>query len=214
MGQRIRELEDALAIFQAGVSNETHPLLREELLSIKFGPEKGHALQKEPPRRKESVEPPIDAFGTMTMGEGGEGKYFGPSAGSETLFMAGADLEPSSLEDDCISAPISLEVARLSASFPFGSDESIDKPIEFLFEHLPPEPRAWSLCETYMEQATWIFRPIKREELIDDILSPVYKAVKEKQTTGVLNPNVTAHKLATMFLVFAVGALVDLTLEP
>lgn len=65
-----------------------------------------------------------------------------------------------------------------------------------------------------MEQATWIFRPIKREELIDDILSPVYKAVKEKQTTGVLNPNVTAHKLATMFLVFAVGALVDLTLEP
>ena len=83
MGQRIRELEDALAIFQAGVSNETHPLLGEELLSIKFGPEKGHALQKEPPRRKESVEPPIDALGTMTMGEGGEGKYFGPSAGSE-----------------------------------------------------------------------------------------------------------------------------------
>lgn len=83
MGQRIRELEDALAIFQASVSNETHSLLREELLSIKFGPEKGHVSQKEPPARKESSEPPIDAFGTMTMGEGGEGKYFGPSAGSE-----------------------------------------------------------------------------------------------------------------------------------
>ncbi|KAF8913807.1 hypothetical protein CPB84DRAFT_1811319 [Gymnopilus junonius] len=210
MGQRIRELEDALAIFQAGVSNETHPLLREELLSIKFGPEKGHVPQKEPPSRKETTEPPIDAFGTMTMGEGGEGKYFGPSAGSE----AGADLEPSVLEDDCLSAPISLEIARLSASFPFGSDESVDKPMDFLFEHLPPEPRAWSLCETYMEQATWMFRPIKREELIDDILSPIYKTIKEKQATGVFNPTVTAHKLATMFLVFAMGALVDLTLEP
>lgn len=83
MGQRIRQLEDALAIFQSGVSNECHPLLREELLSIKFGPDKGYVPEKEPPIRKESVEPPINAFGTLTIGEGGEAKYFGPSAGSE-----------------------------------------------------------------------------------------------------------------------------------
>ena len=83
MGQRIRQLEDALAIFQAGVSNDCHPLLREELLSIKFGPEKGYIPEKETPAHKESLEPPIDAFGTMTIGEGGVGKYFGPSAGSE-----------------------------------------------------------------------------------------------------------------------------------
>jgi hypothetical protein len=83
MGQRIRQLEDALAIFQSGVSNETHPLLRDNLLSIKFGPEKGYVPEKEPPVRKESLEPPIDAFGAMALGDSGEAKYFGPSAGSE-----------------------------------------------------------------------------------------------------------------------------------
>lgn len=83
MGQRIRQLEDALAIFQSGVSSDPHPLLRDDLLAIKFGPEKGQIPEKDPPIRKETHEPPIDAFGTMTLSEGGEGKYFGPSAGSE-----------------------------------------------------------------------------------------------------------------------------------
>ncbi|KAF9482496.1 hypothetical protein BDN70DRAFT_875065 [Pholiota conissans] len=214
MGQRIRQLEDALAIFQSGVSNEVHPLLRDDLLSIKFGPEKGYVPEKEPPVRKESLEPPIDAFGAMALGDSGEAKYFGPSAGSETLFMAGAALTHPGSEDD-FYLPVSLEIARLSAAFPFGTDESIDKPLEYLFDQLPPEPRAWTLCETYMEQATWAFRPIKREELIDEILSPIYKVVKEKKSSGSYAfDTVSAHRLAVMFHVFALGALVDLTLEP
>uniref|UniRef100_A0A8H8CL84 Xylanolytic transcriptional activator regulatory domain-containing protein n=1 Tax=Psilocybe cubensis TaxID=181762 RepID=A0A8H8CL84_PSICU len=209
MGQRIRQLEDALAIFQSGVSNEPHPLLREELLSIKFGPEKGHVPEKEAPVRKDSIEPPIDAFGTMTIGESGEGKYFGPSAGSE----AGADLEQleTGVEDETY-IPISREIARLSASFPFGAQDNIDKPLDFMLEHLPPEPRAWSLCETYMEQATWAFRPIRRDELIDDMLSPVYKVVKDRSLLS--TSPVSAHKLAALYFVFSAGALVDLTLEP
>ncbi|KJA29960.1 hypothetical protein HYPSUDRAFT_210788 [Hypholoma sublateritium FD-334 SS-4] len=214
MGQRIRQLEDALSIFQSGVSNEVHPLLRDDLLAIKFGPDKGYVPEKEPPTRSDSLEPVIDAFGTMTVGDSGEGKYFGPSAGSETLFMAGAALTPAGIDDDYYM-PVSLEVSRLSAAFPFGTEENLDKQLEFLFDQLPEEPRAWTLCETYMEQATWAFRPIKREELIDEILSPIYKAVKDKSATGsyTLN-NVSAHKLAVMFHVFSLGALVDLTLEP
>ncbi|KAG1892573.1 hypothetical protein F4604DRAFT_1875883 [Suillus subluteus] len=66
MGQRIRQLEDALSIFQAGVSEEVHPLLIEDLLSIKFGPE--------------------------ALNDGGESNYFGLSAGSE----AGAELDGTS----------------------------------------------------------------------------------------------------------------------
>ena len=82
MGQRIRQLEDALAIFQAGVSNETHPLLREELLAIKFGPDNANT----PPKEKRPLEHSLDsmdALGTLTIGDRGEGKYFGRSAGSE-----------------------------------------------------------------------------------------------------------------------------------
>lgn len=80
MGQRIRQLEDALAIFQAGVSNETHPLLRDELLSIKFGPE---TRRTEDTRPRELPTDSIDALGTLTIGDRGEAKYFGISGGSE-----------------------------------------------------------------------------------------------------------------------------------
>ena len=82
MGQRIRQLEDALAIFQSGVSQETHPLLREELLAVKFAP--GNA---ERPGVKEqfpdNMSDTIDALGTLTIDERGQARYFGGSGGSE-----------------------------------------------------------------------------------------------------------------------------------
>jgi hypothetical protein len=77
MGHRIRQLEDAIAIFQSGVSSETHPLLREELLTIKFPPERGA-----PSDALDDTSDTIDALGTLTIGDQG-GKYYGPSAGTE-----------------------------------------------------------------------------------------------------------------------------------
>jgi hypothetical protein len=80
MGQRIRQLEDALSIFQAGVSNETHTLLAEDLLSIKFGPEAPkptHDVTNEPSSST------LHAFGTLAIGNEGESGYYGRSAGSE-----------------------------------------------------------------------------------------------------------------------------------
>jgi len=81
MGQRIRQLEDALAIFQSGVSNEPHALLREELLGVKFGPEVQNPADSEPVR--DPVAEAMDGLGTLTIGDDGESKYFGRSAGSE-----------------------------------------------------------------------------------------------------------------------------------
>jgi hypothetical protein len=117
MGQRIRQLEDALAIFQAGVSNEPHPLLRDDLLAIKFGPEKGQVPEKDinaPQRAAES----IDAVGTMTIGDhGNEGKYFGPSAGSE--------VSSCSLLTICTNRFIGFILSKLLSSFvPFSSIHS------------------------------------------------------------------------------------------
>lgn len=85
MGQRIRQLEDAVSIFQSGVSSETHPLMRDELLGIKFGPEIAHIAQGEDTTPKELSLDAIDALGTLTIGNSGESKYFGRSAGSEVL---------------------------------------------------------------------------------------------------------------------------------
>lgn len=86
MGQRIRQLEDALAIFQSGVTSETHPLLREELLGIKFGPEVRNGGEAE--THPDPVIETMDALGTLTIGDSGESKYFGRSAGSEVSILA------------------------------------------------------------------------------------------------------------------------------
>lgn len=105
MSSRIRALEDALAIFQASVSPERHPLLEDELLKIKFGSEvkdsedepaildsqgKGSTTPGVTMSLNRSVDTTtLDAFGTLTLGEEGEMKYFGRSAGSETLILVG-----------------------------------------------------------------------------------------------------------------------------
>jgi hypothetical protein len=55
-----------------------------------------------------------------------------------------------------------------------------------------------------------MFRPVRREELIDDILTPIYKAARTQQD----KPSISPHKLAVLFTVFALGAFMDLTLPP
>lgn len=56
---------------------------------------------------------------------------------------------------------------------------------------------------------------MKRDEIVDDILTPVYRQMKERQGAGFgTGWSISYHKLAVLFLVFALGAQVDLTLEP
>ena len=86
MGERIRQLEDALTILQSTHVKEPHPLLCAEMLLIKFWPDVS-AVQEEKEVMPE--QPVIDALGTLTIGDTGETKYFGPSAGSETLLSVG-----------------------------------------------------------------------------------------------------------------------------
>lgn len=81
MAQRIRQLEDALAILQSVVSTEPHPLLTDGLILTNSSTVKPMDVTAET----------MDALGTLTIGDSGESKYFGPSAGSEvrTLLCLG-----------------------------------------------------------------------------------------------------------------------------
>lgn len=124
-------------------------------------------------------------------------------------------MEMTCAEDDY--PPIPLEVARLSNSFPFTADGSVnwEKALDTLIDHLPERPRAWALCETYLEHASWSFRPIQRDEIVDDILTPAYRCAKERKNGAVIAAQIiSSHKLAVLFILFAIGSLVDLTLEP
>jgi hypothetical protein len=79
MGDRIKALEEVIEKFQASVSTETHPLLRAELLNIKFPP----GLSIPADKRDKATFELANALGTLTLDENGSTKYFGSSAGTE-----------------------------------------------------------------------------------------------------------------------------------
>lgn len=82
MGDRIKQLEAAIEQFQAAVSPEAHPLLRPDLLLIKFPP--GLAI---PTQRPASPTLELaDAFGTLAINDQGNTKYFGSTAGAEVTY--------------------------------------------------------------------------------------------------------------------------------
>jgi hypothetical protein len=113
--------------------------------------------------------------------------------------------------------PLSVEIARLSNSFPFSAGGPPGRGLDLLFDCLPEQPRAWALCETYLEQCAWQFRPIAREEMVEDFIIPIYKSLRERRSWNSdadFPHTISPHKMAVLFLFFSLGALVDLTLEP
>lgn len=88
MSDRIRQLEDALAIMQSSTTRETHPLLRPDLLTIKSGLELHSAShfgsgEHGDASMTDAAEKAIDHFGTLAVHDDGAARYLGWSAGTE-----------------------------------------------------------------------------------------------------------------------------------
>ena len=77
--------------------------------------------------------------------------------------------------------------------------------------HLPSYERASALCEAYLENLSWFFRPIEREQIMEELIPSVYK--KRCQYADA-TADVDYHELSALLMVFSVGAVADLTLEP
>ncbi|KAF7987007.1 hypothetical protein HWV62_97 [Athelia sp. TMB] len=210
---RIQKLEDALAGLQSSLSSEPHPLLRDELLSIKLDPDMQSPDFSE--RFEDGLAKTMEIFGTLAIGENGQSRYFGPSAGSETLFSTNEKPEPSTFQPE---ASIPELLNDLAGNFFMGGGYASDSRIfknamTLLFDALPPSPRAWSLCEIFLEFFSWNCQLVRREDLIEDFLTPIYNAKKENGSSIHDEASqISPHKLAFLFLVFAQGALMDLTL--
>ena len=89
MSNRIRQLEDALAVLQSSCSREQHPLLRDELLSLKFDKE-------DAPMDADTQDHPevIKALGTLTISDKGTSRFFGVSGGTEVCPSAHCSRPP------------------------------------------------------------------------------------------------------------------------
>ncbi|KAF8656078.1 hypothetical protein AX16_002778 [Volvariella volvacea WC 439] len=205
---RIRQLEDALATLQARHSDEPHPLLHEDLV---------HSEEKdeETPFLGEIGGAPaapdmIESFGTLSISDHGVSRFFGPTGGSESLLIANLNSRasttthtPEPLSDDSPTCP--PELSLFSHAFPFtplGHNADVQQLIE---SHLPPWEQALSLCGTYIEQASWLFRGVTRAQLMDDMLPVIYKKSVAEAGEDYGGP----HDLALLFVIFAIGALVQ-----
>lgn len=83
LSTRIRQLEDALSAVQAKHSNEAHPLLREDLLSVNADDRDDEAFGGTEDVHPSTTPEVIDAFGTLSISDHGISRFFGPTGGSE-----------------------------------------------------------------------------------------------------------------------------------
>lgn len=84
MSERIRQLEDGLAILHRMISNNpamTHPLLKEGLMNIKNGIEEAVPEQEQEVAEEEVIE----AFGSLTIERNGVSSFHGFSGGLEVI---------------------------------------------------------------------------------------------------------------------------------
>ena len=84
MSERIRQLEDALAILHRMISNnpaKIHPLLKESLMNIKNGIEDAVPEQEQDAEEEEVIE----AFGSLTIERNGVSSFHGFSGGLEVF---------------------------------------------------------------------------------------------------------------------------------
>lgn len=84
MSRRIRQLEDALQIAQASLSSSQHPLLAENLLSIKHGVDAPDDLQKELSNPEWDI---YTSFGTLSISDRGETRFVGRSSSEVCVFV-------------------------------------------------------------------------------------------------------------------------------
>ena len=85
MSDRIRQLEDALEISHSSNSSHNHPLLREELLSIKRGVAPSNTAPEVEADGPEGDY--VEAMGTMSISQRGVSRFIGRTGGSESLFL-------------------------------------------------------------------------------------------------------------------------------
>ncbi|KAG2007078.1 fungal specific transcription factor domain-containing protein, variant 3 [Coprinopsis cinerea AmutBmut pab1-1] len=189
MSDRIRQLEDALAVSHLTTTKETHPLLTRELLKVKSSLELHSAVEEDEKERVTTITEKdegeesqyIDAFGTLAIRDDGAATFYGRSAGSESLLIRELP-EPSptdtpGVEPGASERFIPPELASLASNFPLASSfyrPGID--LDYIINnYLPSWQDAQRLYQLYLEQAPWFFGAVTRRQLDEELLPMWYK---------------------------------------
>lgn len=114
-----------------------------------------------------------------------------------------------------MTPPIAGELTQFSASFPFTPLGVPADVLQMVLSYLPSHNRAVQLAEAYLEGAGWLFRGLTRQQILDEMIPFIYK-----RPMNVSDPSCPVHDysgphdLAVVYLVFAIGSLVDGNQDP
>ncbi|TRM66904.1 fungal-specific transcription factor domain-containing protein [Schizophyllum amplum] len=234
MSDRIRQLEDALALLQSTMTHEPHPLLGREFMRIKSSIDLHSAVDDEENEGNidtaENDESPLDAFGTLAIRDDGGATFYGRSAGSESLLVRESADSPESTPplpstqvfgQDYGSPSV---IQHFSSMFPF---EPTYASVSFgqLRSYLPQWGRASSLFHLYLEVAPWFFGVVTQRQVQEEIIPlwfpesdvphpPAMNNDATPTSPGGSSPRENSHELAMVFMVLCFGALTDLDLPP
>jgi hypothetical protein len=110
-----------------------------------------------------------------------------------------------------------LSFTAITESFPFSTAQKsswdADEAREHLFAQIPSEIRAWGLCETYYRNGCWTGMPVTQSETVE-LLNLIYYPVYDGGSEDKKQPWATTQQMAVLYLIFALGSLVDLDLPP
>ncbi|KAG1767817.1 hypothetical protein EDD22DRAFT_772804 [Suillus occidentalis] len=209
--ERMRSLEDALAILQVNTSTQPHPLL-----TNKWSDEEADSgIDTTPTMAETNLHGMIDALGSLYLDgdpQSGTACFFGPSGGSEAEKRVIPETSAPPTETQETEADYLPPLIRnLVQAFPLTPSGLPKEHIQEMIElYLPEMQRAVSLCETFLKSLSWMFQVVSRQQIIDHLIPSIYRP----GTRSLERPRYGPHDLALLFSVLALGALVDPTLPP
>jgi hypothetical protein len=212
LSTRVRQLEDALAEAYAVYNNERHPLLSDELLQIKRPLERESRNEMPSPPEAETAEA-IDAVGSLSISDNGRTNFYGQTANSYYLLQNEAGSE----EDDDIMSPSSIDIPMpnslpwRSHAFPFASNVAgnIEDVRAMLLNSLPDTNTIRRQLDIYWRHASWMYTPIEQNDFYGSIYSRVFDP-----DTGSDHDRIQSHRIAVVYLMLAIGALLDVDAPP
>lgn len=105
------------------------------------------------------------------------------------------------------------EIIGFYQAFPFTLPGIPREPVQDTIEsYLPPFPRATALCETFLGSMSWIFNIVSRRHILGELIPMIYRHDNGQVPTQPRSYG--PHDIALLFIVFAIGALVDPSLPP
>ncbi|KAG9313813.1 hypothetical protein JVU11DRAFT_6176 [Chiua virens] len=224
MEERMHLLEDALAIIQldseGSASLEPLPPINEE------GPSEG---ARTPEVVQDSMRDDFNKYGLFGVlgslhlhdGPPSDPAFTGTSGDSESLLLQAKaflveSASPANHAEEIDPSYFPSEIQRCYQTFPFTPSGISTEPIQDLIEsYLPSSPRSTKLCEIALQTLPWIvFNIVSREHILNELLPTVYERARG-QTPARWQPKPYGpHDIALLFIVFAIGASLDLSLPP